>query len=277
MSAQRKCRWPLPEAPLWPATLAALMTVLALSPAQSQSTPSPTITIATIISAEPATQTALPLSLAPSEAVPFQSYLRLRGLPPTIALSEGHSVAPGAWAVALAALPNLKLIVPGGLSGRSEIVITLVALDGTALAETKSSLIVAAAHRDPAPPPIAASILRAGAPLQPAPEAAPPPGPVSNTGQPLTPHDLERAQRLLVKGDQELLDGNVAAARLLYRRAADAGLPRAAMALAATYDAAELAKLKLRGIPADPQEAQRWYERARQLGAGGASVIAPAR
>jgi len=42
----------------------------------------------------------------------------------------------------------------------------------------------------------------------------------------------------------------------------------AAMALAATYDAAELARLNVRGIEPNAKEAQRWYELARQLGAG---------
>jgi hypothetical protein len=42
------------------------------------------------------------------------------------------------------------------------------------------------------------------------------------------------------------------------------------MALAGTFDSAELARLQARGIAADRKEARRWYERARQLGAGGA-------
>jgi TPR repeat protein len=59
----------------------------------------------------------------------------------------------------------------------------------------------------------------------------------------------------------------VAPARQLYERAADLGLAEAAMALAATYDAAELASPHLRGIRPDAKEAKRWYERARALGA----------
>jgi TPR repeat protein len=69
------------------------------------------------------------------------------------------------------------------------------------------------------------------------------------------------------KGDQELDNGNVSSARLFYEYAADAGLAEAAMALAATFDASELAKRNVRGIAPDAKEAQRWYERARELGA----------
>jgi TPR repeat protein len=43
------------------------------------------------------------------------------------------------------------------------------------------------------------------------------------------------------------------------------------MALAATFDADELAKLGVRGVAPDPKEARRWYERARQLGAAEAA------
>jgi hypothetical protein len=184
-----------------------------------------------------------------------------------IALTEGHSIASGTWAVALTALPNLKLILPEGTDGRSEIVITLVALDGAVLAEAKSSLTITTAQGDIAAPPPAVSILRAETSLQP---KEPPPllaaPPLKH--RLMTPQDLERAQRLVMKGDQELTEGNVANARLYYQRAADAGLPEAAMALAATYDATELARFKVRGVPADPKEARRWYERARELGAG---------
>ena len=73
------------------------------------------------------------------------------------------------------------------------------------------------------------------------------------------------------KGNEELEAGNVAAARLLYEYAADVGLAQAAMALAATFDGDELAKLNVRGIAPNPKEARRWYERARQLGAADAA------
>lgn len=84
------------------------------------------------------------------------------------------------------------------------------------------------------------------------------------------PGDRERALRFLKKGDEELEDGRVAPARLLYERAAEMGLAQAAMALAATYDAAELAKLNLRNVQPNAALARRWYERALALGAADA-------
>jgi Bacterial extracellular solute-binding proteins, family 3 len=87
----------------------------------------------------------------------------------------------------------------------------------------------------------------------------------------LTAVERERAMRFMKKGDEELQDGRVAPARLLYERAADIGLAQAAMALAATFDAVELGKLNLRNVQANATEAKRWDERALALGADDAS------
>src|SRR5215831_17474964 len=148
------------------ALLAGQLAILAPSHAHAQT---PTITLPSAISAEPATQAALPIRVTPADAVPRNSFVRVRGLPPTAALTEGYSIAPGSWAVSLAALPELKIMLPAGTTGRSEITVTLVSIDGSVLAESKSTLAISAASqrsgnlvtRD-AGPPAAASILRAG-------------------------------------------------------------------------------------------------------------------
>lgn len=260
---------------------AALALALADAPAAAQPSQRPTITVASTITAEAAGQSALAINVGPPGAVPPRSFIRLRGLPPMAALSDGHAIAPGAWAVALTALPDLEITVPAGVSGRSEMVITLVAADGAVLAEAKSALVVSAARhtekseksaapRDLGPQP-GASMLRAGAPLPSAPPAvAESSGPAPPARAQPTPPERERALRLLKKGEEQLAEGNIAAARLLYERAAEAGLAQGAMALAATFDPNELAKLQVRGIQADAKEARRWYERARQLGAADA-------
>jgi hypothetical protein len=243
------------------------------APVQAQSNQRPAIVVAPVISAEPASQMPFPVSVGPAGAVPRNAFVRMRGLPPMAALSEAHTIAPGAWAVALTAIPDLRITLPVGASGRSEITITLVAVDGTVLAEAKSTLAIGPAPTERAQasrnagPPAAASILRAGVPLQPPPAESLAP---KATPDPLTPQDRERAVRMLRKGDAHLEEGNVSAARLLYERAAESGLAEAAMALAATYDTSQLTRLKLRGIEANAKEASRWYERARQLGAVGA-------
>jgi TPR repeat protein len=71
----------------------------------------------------------------------------------------------------------------------------------------------------------------------------------------------------VVKGNEQLQEGDIAGARLFYQRAVELGLARAAVALAETYDPNELNRLGVRGMQPDIEAARRWYERALQLGA----------
>jgi TPR repeat protein len=71
---------------------------------------------------------------------------------------------------------------------------------------------------------------------------------------------LRRATALIASGD-------LAAARLVLRRAADAGDARSAMTLAETYDPAILEKLGVHGVVPDLAKARGWYEKAKQFGA----------
>jgi hypothetical protein len=71
------------------------------------------------------------------------------------------------------------------------------------------------------------------------------------------------ALKLKQKGDDQLALGLIIPARLLYEKAADLGLPQAALALAGTYDEVALTHSDLRGVDPDPKAAARWYERAR--------------
>jgi TPR repeat protein len=72
---------------------------------------------------------------------------------------------------------------------------------------------------------------------------------------------------LLGRGNDQLAQGNVAAARLYFERAADAGVAQAALALASTYDPEELIRQHVIGMQPDRDLARHWYERARELGA----------
>jgi hypothetical protein len=232
------------------------------TPAQAQSQ-RPTITVAPTLTVEAAGQSPLAIRVGPAGSLPRNSFLRIRGLPPLAALSEGHSIAPGSWAVPLAGIADLKIALPADAAGRSDIVIMLVALDGAILAEGKSTLVVAESK----PPLTGATMLRAGAEELPKEQRGAITGQGLTVARPMTPEDRERASRLLQKGDEQLAEGNVSSARLLFEKAADAGLAQAAMSLAATYDKAELARIGVRGIQPDDKLAKQWYERALQLGA----------
>jgi TPR repeat protein len=68
------------------------------------------------------------------------------------------------------------------------------------------------------------------------------------------------------RGDAMLNQRNVVAARLLFARAADAGVGIAALKLAQTYDSGFIADHNLIGIKGDQHEAEIWYRKAAALG-----------
>jgi hypothetical protein len=166
-------------------------------------------------------------------------------------------------------LPTLKISLPIGLSGKADVTISLVSVEGVVLAETRSSLLIATAalivpEKAPTDAPARnVATLGPAAPSAPAPSPAAP----SLTGPQLIPEDRERVKALLGRGNVELAQGNVAAARLYYQRATDAGLAQAALALASTYDPEELIRVNVIGMQPDRDLARRWHERARELGA----------
>jgi hypothetical protein len=226
----------------------------------------PRISVAPTIVAEPASQALLPIEVGPSASLPTNSFVRVRGLPLSVSLTDGHAIAPGSWAIPLFSLPTLKANVPAGVSGRTEIVISLVSIDGALLAETRTVLVVEPTATPPPPP---------KATFEPAQKslgfvAAPPPVPAARTDrrpQPLLPEEKARAERLLARGEEYFVGGNIAAARDFFERAAEAGLAAAALRLAASYDPAELQNLQVQGVVSDRALARKWYERARELGA----------
>ena len=107
------------------------------------------ISVASPLQAEPASRVRLPIQLGPLEELRKNSFLRIRGLPPAAALSEGHAISPGTWAVPLIALPTLSIILPGGAQGQSDVVISLVNVDGGILAEARMLLVVAPTLKEP--------------------------------------------------------------------------------------------------------------------------------
>ena len=82
--------------------------------------------------------------------------------------------------------------------------------------------------------------------------------------------DQEEIAVLLKRGKDLIANGDLAAARLVLQRAADANDAEAALALGATYDPLVLRALKVYGFKADPVMARVWYEKARELGSAAA-------
>jgi hypothetical protein len=84
--------------------------------------------------------------------------------------------------------------------------------------------------------------------------------------QPVHQLDPDGNAALLKRGNDLISSGDVAAARLVLRRAAEAGDAGAALALAGTYDPATLQKLRVHGLSPDLVMARHWYEKASELG-----------
>jgi len=225
------------------------------------------ITVAPKILATPAGVTPLPLQVGPQGVVPRNSFIRLQGIPPAASLTEGYAIGPGYWAIPLIGLPTLRVIVPVGVSGRSELIITLVAMDGTLLDEARTTFVVEAE--------VANKPVERTRPEPPLPDPAESyrKSPAAPRVPALSAQERSDAEQLVEQGKRYLDQGNIDVARQYFYRAATAGLAEGAMRLAATYDPAELARLGVQGVVADRAEALRWYERARELGAPDASGL----
>ncbi len=76
----------------------------------------------------------------------------------------------------------------------------------------------------------------------------------------------EEVTALVTRGQSLFEAGDVAAARLLFRRAASAGNAAAALAMGATYDPSVLSGHFVHGVNSNVDQARTWYERARALG-----------
>jgi hypothetical protein len=222
-----------------------------------------TVVVPAVVRAQPAARTRLPIEINSPDAPARNSFLRIRGLPIAAALSDGHAIAPGSWAVPLNVLANLNVILPVGIQGSSDISIILVSVDGAILAEARTVLAVEVTPAAARPEPPATATAATGAATAARGDTV--------LAPPLPPEERERAVGMHTKGQELLERGQVYAARKLFERAAEIGLAQAAVSLAATYDPEELNKLRVMGLPPDPAAARKWYEKARELGAAEAS------
>jgi hypothetical protein len=134
--------------------------------------------------------------------------------------------------------------------------------------EPAASAVAAPAAENPAAAPTMAAVAPAAPaaiakaePPQPAAVASPEPSPA-----PSPVRASEVAARWSVQGLVALANGDVASARQFLTRAAEAGDPRAWVALADTYDPVVLGKLGVVGAPGDQQRARDYLVKAAAAG-----------
>ncbi len=84
---------------------------------------------------------------------------------------------------------------------------------------------------------------------------------------PISPTEMSAADKaLFARGDRLLQQGDVASARLIYRKLALKNIVESALAMAGTYDPDFLATIQIKGLRPDIEEARYWYELASKLG-----------
>lgn len=153
-------------------------------------------------------------------------------------LSAGQPWGSTAWVVPADQLASAQVRPPRGFVGTMDYTVALRLPDGT-LADTQTMRLE---WRDNGTTP----------------NAAPP-----TTSRRL---DQEELTTLLKRGQELFETGDLASARLLLRRAAEARDPAAALILAATYDPIVLKELGVYGAAPDVAMAQSWYEKAKEFG-----------
>ncbi|MGZ6195449.1 MAG: hypothetical protein ACXWML_09475 [Candidatus Binataceae bacterium] len=126
-----------------------------------------------------------------------------------------------------------------------------------------------AAATPAAEPPVAAA--QQAQVQQPQAQAAEPPAPPEPAAPPaFSPPapslDREEIAALYKRGEQLIQQGDIAAARLMFTRAASVGDARSALALGASYDPDVLRKLGVVGVAADAALAREWYAKASGFG-----------
>jgi superoxide dismutase, Cu-Zn family len=118
-----------------------------LQPLRAQQAQGVSLAVAPMTHAAAASETQLPIVVEPKATLPGNSFLRVSGLPFVVALSDGYATAPGSWFVPLSAGANLRVIVPVGAQGNSDVEISVVNREGRVFAQARTVLMIMPATR----------------------------------------------------------------------------------------------------------------------------------
>ena len=230
---------------------------------------SPILVVASQLWLNPGTENPLEIKVVPADAVPPQSVIVVRGVPPGMRFPEGRLFGEGVWVLPASRLPLVKLQTPTEIPSGGMLTVALTTLEGASIAETQITIISVPAPKEKVANP---------SPLP----ASPTPSATSSTAatqykEPSAPQVTPeiRAESLLLteKGKESLRLGNVLIARQFFERAANKGLAEAALVLATTYDPRELHRTTAGAdVVADTKLARKWYEKAIKLGSAEATA-----
>jgi len=172
------------------------------------------------------------------------------GLVPDTRLSAGTQVGTSGWRVDARDLDRLLIRAPRDFVGAVDAKIDLRLADNR-IADTQTLRYEWMRPAKPAEPPPVASV----------PKPAP-----RHADSPVVRLDDAEITALIKRGEDFLRSGDLASARLLLRRAAEAGSADAALALGETFDPLYVEQLGAIGIKPDPALAREWYQKAAELG-----------
>lgn len=178
-------------------------------------------------------------------------FLLIKGLDAATRLSAGTLIGSNSWRVSALDRGNLFVYAPKDYVGTMNAVVDLHTTDDRTVDSKRIQLewIPAAlpGHTD-------VPVVPDRPPVQTPPEKLK-----------LQPDEIEV---LLQRGKDMLKLGDVSAARLVLRRAAEANNAEAALLLASTFDPIELGELGVMGVAPDLSQALSWYLKASALGSG---------
>jgi hypothetical protein len=185
---------------------------------------------------------------------PGRGAVLISGLAEGTQLTGGAPIGSGTWRVPLSDLARAKVIPPDNFIGSMEITVALLTED--AKVADKNIMRIEWASADGDAREAALQRLRD--------EMSPSAAPLKRSD--LRTLDREEIEVLVKRGRDFILNGDLAAARLVLRRAANGGDAQAALLLGTTFDPATFEKLQVIGAAPDPDEARNWYQRAIDLG-----------
>jgi serine/threonine protein phosphatase 1 len=188
--------------------------------------------------------------------------LEITNLPSGMTISSGRPLGAGGWRITAMDAFNATLQTPRGSSGAADLLVELRLADDAIVDRGMLHVEWLNATADLASAAAAAEKTTTNKVTSPSSQfdkSRAPPGDDSKPDAARIDFLIERSQRLMSQGDVE-------AARLLLKRAAEARDPRAALALGATYDPIMLRMLKVHGVTNDIALARHWYEKAKDFG-----------
>jgi hypothetical protein len=197
-----------------------------------------------------------PLSPGLSIAGPAAgAIVEISGLAEEARLAAATPMGQGSWRIAAPDLAQVLVHPPQDFVGGMDAIVDLRLADGS-IADSRVLRFewIAATAEPPA-----------GSDGRPQSASAPPPA------EEHPALSLAEIAVLVKRGHEFLTAGDIAAARVVLRRAAEGGSHHAAFALGMSYDPAALKQAGVLGIAPDVAEARRWYRKAALLGSAEAS------